>query len=131
MTQSVLDDRKTTKVLSILEGHDLIHHIWVILKTYVSLALHSKRYETRLKQTAEVCIILLMSDVHCFEKHPSAGVTTSSRYCKELGDNVVGVTSFSALDVVEIQFVTQFVDKCKSHSRSLQFVELLLRDEIV
>ncbi len=44
---------------------------WVILKTYVSLALHSKRYETRLKQTVEVCNVLLISDVHYFEKHPT------------------------------------------------------------
>ncbi len=28
------------------------------------------RYETRLKKTVEVCDVLLISDVHCFEKHP-------------------------------------------------------------
>ena len=36
---------------------------WVILKTYVSWALHSKRYETRLNKTVEVCNVLLISDV--------------------------------------------------------------------
>ncbi len=44
--------------------------IWVILKTYVSLALHSKRSETQHKNTVEDCNILLFCDVHCFEKHP-------------------------------------------------------------
>jgi hypothetical protein len=44
--------------------------IWVTLKTYVSWALHSKRYETRLKKTVVVCNVHVISDVHCFEKHP-------------------------------------------------------------
>ena len=48
--------------------------VWVILKTYVSLALHSKGYETRLKYTAEVCNVLLISDVRCFEKHPHVSI---------------------------------------------------------
>ncbi len=45
----------------------------MILKTYVSLALHSKRYETRLTQTVEVCNVLLFCEVHCFEKRPYDG----------------------------------------------------------
>ncbi len=42
----------------------------VILKTYVSLALRAKRYETRLKQTVEISDAPLISDVQCFAKHP-------------------------------------------------------------
>ncbi len=48
---------------------------WAILKTYVSLALHSKRYETRLTKTVEVCNVLLICEVHSFEKHPHGNVT--------------------------------------------------------
>ncbi len=45
-------------------------HTWAILKTYVSLALHPKRYETRLKHTVGDCNVLLLCEVHSFEKHP-------------------------------------------------------------
>ncbi len=39
----------------------LIHEgsMWMILKTYVSLAVHSKRYETRQKHTVGDCNVLL------------------------------------------------------------------------
>ncbi len=47
---------------------------WVILKTYVSLALHSKRYETRVKHTVGDCNVLLF----CAAKD-EAGVCRTQR----------------------------------------------------
>ncbi len=58
----------------LLAGSDR-RYTWFILKTYVSLALHSKRYETRLKKTAEDCNVLHISVVHCFEKDPHGSRT--------------------------------------------------------
>ncbi len=54
-----------------------------------------KRYETRLKQTVEVCNVLFISDVHCLEKHPYEYVlltrdlairrnTVASKYLEDL-----------------------------------------------
>ncbi len=45
----------------------------------------------------EVCNVLLNSDVHCFEKHPNDEVSSKT----DPDDDVVDVTSLSALDVVE------------------------------
>ena len=53
----------------------------------IGVALHSKRYETRLKKTVEVCNVLLISDVHCFEKHPHKTLSSGTFV---VGDVVIG-----------------------------------------
>ncbi len=53
-------------------------NIWMIPKTWVSLALHPKRYETRLKHTVGDCNVVLFGEIHCFEKHPKNKIFIST-----------------------------------------------------